>query len=344
MLLSVILCHYLTVNVCRYMSAFATILWSSSCCLSSYATILQSMYATICLPLPQSYGHLVAVCHPMPLSYSQCMPLSACLCHNPMVIYVAICQPMPLSHSRCMPLSVCIGTILWSSMLLSVILCHYTTVNVCCSLSPYTSIPQSMYTTICLPWLQSYMHLHYLVCCYSLCWLVNRCSHFIDSISNGRIQYRTVEFNITIWPLQVTRLVLTSKVILKLYEMYLLFFLSMKEQVINSFRPVGKCNPAWYPTEVIQIWITEGGYQAGLHQQGVTNNVAICHPMSLSHSQCLSLYVWWHCWKYVTGHIEEFFSKFQVLPCLGIQNIVSSLWVSDSSHFCKLYLKAHYSI
>ena len=29
-------------------------------------------------------------------------------------------------------------------------------------------------------------------------------------------------------------------VILKVYEMYLLFFLSMKEQVINSLRPVGK--------------------------------------------------------------------------------------------------------
>ena len=31
---------------------------------------------------------------------------------------------------------------------------------------------------------------------------------------------------------------------LGLIEMYLFFFLSMKEQVINSSRPVGKCNPA----------------------------------------------------------------------------------------------------
>ena len=33
----------------------------------------------------------------------------------------------------------------------------------------------------------------------------------------------------------------------------LLFSLSMKEQVINSLHPVGKCNPACYPPSVIQI-------------------------------------------------------------------------------------------
>ena len=45
--------------------------------------------------------------------------------------------------------------------------------------------------------------------------------------------------------------------------MYLLFFLSMKEQVINSLCPVGKCNPACYLPSV--IWMTLVGYQAGLH-------------------------------------------------------------------------------
>ena len=100
------------------------------------------------------------------------------------------------------------------------------------------------------------------LCCNSLCILVNRCqiwsrSRFVDSISNGRIQYRTAEFDITtwpaIWPLEVTSLVLSSKVISEFYEIYIYFFLSMKEQVINSLRLVGKCNPAWYSTEVIQI-------------------------------------------------------------------------------------------
>ena len=46
-----------------------------------------------------------------------------------------------------------------------------------------------------------------------------------NSISNGRIQY--YHFG--------TSLVLTSKIIKKKFEMYLLFFLIMKEQVINSF-------------------------------------------------------------------------------------------------------------
>ena len=50
-----------------------------------------------------------------------------------------------------------------------------------------------------------------------------------------------------------TSLVLISKVILRFYEMYLYFFLSMKEQVIHSLRSVGKCNPACYPPLVIQI-------------------------------------------------------------------------------------------
>ena len=36
----------------------------------------------------------------------------------------------------------------------------------------------------------------------------------------------------------------------RLIEMYLFFFISMKEQVINS---VGKWNPACYPPSVIQI-------------------------------------------------------------------------------------------
>ena len=55
----------------------------------------------------------------------------------------------------------------------------------------------------------------------------------VDSISNGRIQYNHLG----------SSLVLTSKVISYFFEMYLLFFLSMKEQVINSLRHVGKCYP-----------------------------------------------------------------------------------------------------
>ena len=43
-----------------------------------------------------------------------------------------------------------------------------------------------------------------------------------NSISNGRIQYYHLG----------TSLILTSKVILNIFEMYLLFYLSMKEQVI----------------------------------------------------------------------------------------------------------------
>ena len=35
--------------------------------------------------------------------------------------------------------------------------------------------------------------------------------------------------------------------------MYLFFFLTIKEQVINSFRPVGKCGTACYPPSVIHI-------------------------------------------------------------------------------------------
>ena len=69
-----------------------------------------------------------------------------------------------------------------------------------------------------------------------------------------QIQYRTAESNVE-W--QNSKLPLghqpCSKVILNFCEMYLLFLLSMKEQVINSLRPVGKCNPACYPPSVIQI-------------------------------------------------------------------------------------------
>ena len=86
-----------------------------------------------------------------------------------------------------------------------------------------------------------------------------------NSISNGRIQYRTAEFNIerqnsiSNGRIQYyhlgSSLVLNSKVISNHFEMYLLFFLSMKEQVINSLLPdpVGKCNPACYPPSFIQI-------------------------------------------------------------------------------------------
>ena len=114
--------------------------------------------------------------------------------------------------------------------------------------------------------------MYHLLCCSSLCWLINRCytwsrSHFVDSISNGRIQYPTAEFNITTWAAASFWLL---KLSLKRFEIYLLFFLSMKEQMIHSLRPVGKCNPACYLPSVIQIpprdiWMTSVGYQAGLH-------------------------------------------------------------------------------
>ena len=43
--------------------------------------------------------------------------------------------------------------------------------------------------------------------------------------------------------IEVTSLVLAYKVISKLNKMYLLFFLTIKELVINSLRPVGKFGP-----------------------------------------------------------------------------------------------------
>ena len=46
------------------------------------------------------------------------------------------------------------------------------------------------------------LRLYCLLCCNSLCWLINRCktwscSHFVDSISNGRIQYYHLASNPT---------------------------------------------------------------------------------------------------------------------------------------------------
>ena len=84
-----------------------------------------------------------------------------------------------------------------------------------------------------------------------------------NSISNSRIQYYHL----------VTSLVLRSKVTLRFSEMYLLFSLSMKEQVIHLLRLVGNCNSTCYPPSVIKItlgstsWdrLTLVGYQAGLH-------------------------------------------------------------------------------
>ena len=43
-----------------------------------------------------------------------------------------------------------------------------------------------------------------------------------------------------------------SKLFFIVFEVYLLFFLSMKEQVMNSIRPVGKCNPACYPLRLVR--------------------------------------------------------------------------------------------
>ena len=100
------------------------------------------------------------------------------------------------------------------------------------------------------------------VCMYSACVLLKSmtflflspplvCKFNIErqnSISNGRIQYHHLG----------TSLVLTSKVIQHFFATYLLFFLRMKEQVIHSLRPVGKCNPACYPRPSvipIQGWL-----------------------------------------------------------------------------------------
>ena len=52
-----------------------------------------------------------------------------------------------------------------------------------------------------------------------------------------KIQYRTAEFNITSWAAAS----FGPPKLLKKIEMYILFFLSMIEQMINSLRPVGKC-------------------------------------------------------------------------------------------------------
>ena len=59
--------------------------------------------------------------------------------------------------------------------------------------------------------------------------------------------------------------------------MYLLFFLSIKEQVINSLRPVGKCNPACYLPSVIQISMTWLDIRPDcIFQQGLTNITTCC--------------------------------------------------------------------
>ena len=95
-----------------------------------------------------------------------------------------------------------------------------------------------------------------------------------NSKSNGRVQYYHLPTSLVLTSkvilkfyemyllfflsikeqvINLLRPVLTSKVILKFYEMYLLFFLSIKEQVINLLRPVGKCNPSCYLPSIIQI-------------------------------------------------------------------------------------------
>ena len=82
--------------------------------------------------------------------------------------------------------------------------------------------------------------------------------------SNGRIQYYHLG----------TSLVLTSRVTLNIFEMYFFFFLSMKKQVINSLRPVGKCNPACYPPSVIQI--TPGSALLDLNDFGwISDRIAL---------------------------------------------------------------------
>ena len=87
-----------------------------------------------------------------------------------------------------------------------------------------------------------------------------------NSISNGRIQYYHLG----------STLVLTSKVILEFYETYYYFFLSMREQVINLLRPVGKGNPACYSTRLRLV--RSGCLRLDIRldcsfQQGVANTI-----------------------------------------------------------------------
>ena len=106
-----------------------------------------------------------------------------------------------------------------------------------------------------------------------------------NSISNGRIQYYHLG----------SSLVLTSIVIFDFFKMYLLIFLSMIEQVINSFRPVGKRNPACYPTWLRLVrsgWLRLDIRPDCTFQHGVANNTLLYRNYCIE-LVCICWIVWY---------------------------------------------------